>query len=403
VLGAVIGAIAAAPAPARAYEPTFCTTEPVPFCSTAAEIDALDASPTGTPACQLTPGFLAADPAAGGVDELLFRVLAAGSTDRIERDDARRALRRARELAAAGRPREALLHVGVLEKAYPHLTDRFALVRGTLLLADGDEEAACQAFWDAADQTPDPEVKAQARIAYVDCHLRTGDPEAEADLGTLIWRYPLLPDALRLELLVARGREDAGDLQRAIDAYRALDYRHPGSREAAEARARLAAIEAAGTELRDMLPNRRVDRAKRLVAQGPLSLARSEVAALLDEPRLRSELRSQVSMLAAKLAQAEGRFEDAAAHAEDARQGAPTDGEDSDAFLEKLESLRDAAAARNVTIAERRIAFLRGTGPAEDVVIPRLRALVAVARNKARVIRRNAEARALLRDPARCR
>jgi soluble lytic murein transglycosylase len=386
VAGPALVVLLAAPEAAVAWDASFCTTDPLPFCGTATEVDGLGLGPNAFPFCPSAPRVL--DPSLGELASTTpFDHLPTGGTAPISRGEARRALAEARRLAVEGRAQEALLHLRVLEEAYPHLADRFGLVRGMLLLAAGAGTAACDALFDAADRTVDPTVKARARIAFVECRLRTGHEDAERSLRTLTWRYPELPDALRLELLQAQMHEAEEATQAAIDAYRLIDYRHPGSPEAAIARDRLAAIAESGVELREMPLTVRVTRTERLVAEGPLDLAREEVEALLTGPRLRPDLESRVALLAARLAQAEGRWEEAAAHAERARAGAPgdgaDDGEDGDEatqrFLEKLDELRSAAIARDETIARNRLDYLRGRGDIDDLPIPRLRAMVEVA------------------------
>lgn len=315
--------------------------------------------------------------AGGGPDATLPAGLAAP----VDHATARGHLERAKALALEGRADEALLHLRVLVEAYPHLEDRFALVRGMLLLAAGEPDDACDAFFEAADLTIDPSVKARARVAYVECHIRTGRSDAEASLRLLRQRYPELPQLLALELALAESREAAGALQDAIDRYRRIDLLHPGAREGARARAHLDRIAAQGTELRPMLPAWRVARAERLVASGPLDLARSEVSALLAlGDALEPPLVGRLEWLAARLASAEGRWADAAAHATAAKETKPVEDEaDAEALAEKVEAYVEAARSEDVAAGRHRVRVLRGEGPAERLATWKLRAIVDTA------------------------
>ncbi|MDQ3036477.1 MAG: lytic transglycosylase domain-containing protein, partial [Myxococcota bacterium] len=113
-------------------------------------------------------------------------------------------------------------------------------------------------------------------------------------------------------------------------------------------------LAAAGRQVPTLTPAQLVERADRIVRLGPPDLARAEIDQLL-EARLPFRERTQVTLLAARIARVEGRFEDEAALIRQAR------GErDADASAIPAEDPAAAAAAR--ALAEARSELLRLAG-----------------------------------------
>lgn len=279
----------------------------------------------------------------------------------IEDAAARAAMARARELAEAGRPQQALIQLRLVEQAFPAIADRIALLRGDLLLQAEQPGEACDAYR-AALRSPDSTVQALARVGRVHCMIRSGDRRAASELVSLMRRYPELPQALQLRLELAQRYEEGGDLSSAIRIYRDVDLTHPGSPVAARARERLGALADSGVTVRELSIRQQVDRAERLAQQGPMDMARIEVERLLAE-RLPSDLRRRVALSAAHIARIEGRWDDARLYAGIARgTGAPGDPELQDDFARAQDAAR-AAAAREREAAEGVIRRLRRGRP----------------------------------------
>ena len=270
----------------------------------------------------------------------------------------RDAWRRAHDLDSAER---ALLELQRVDEAMPRLRDVVALRRGELLMQLERWDDARQAFADSVDHTIDTDVLLHARVGRVRALLAMGHRDATNELTMLRRRYPELPEEPELELALAMMRERDGKTSEAISTYRRIDVRHPGTDVGRRARARLEAMRSEGIDVRPMPPTQRVERAERLVARGPLSDARTEIAQLLEDGTLGSTLRARVLFMAAKIARHEGRWADARlllsqGHATGAAVG---DADDQERRTERAEDMAHAALAREQDDAQRRIRQLR--------------------------------------------
>lgn len=273
-------------------------------------------------------------------------------------EDARRALARSRELAAAGRHGEAALHIRRVALALPELADRVALEEAGYRLAAGPDEQTCEAF-ERARQSPQRTVATRAHIGWVRCLLAIGDRDGIEELDALRRRYPELPHDNELRLLLGAAHEGWGEESDAARLYRRVDLMSPGRAAAIEARARLARLREGGLRVRALTPVQRVERAERLVRSGPMELARAEIAALREEA-LSENLARQVARSAARIARVEGRWEDASRLLREA-QGLPDlEPEDRAAMDHRIRDLGRAAASREREVVERRIRSLRG-------------------------------------------
>jgi soluble lytic murein transglycosylase len=287
-------------------------------------------------ACMPPPGF--------GLGPLASRTAPAGrgGDDENDRAHARRALEALERHRVEGRVPDALLSLATLRELVPELADRWDLIEGELR---SGERRGCDAYTRAL-QSPVSAVAARARVGRTRCLLEVDDRRASDELRALLARYPELPEALSLQLLEGEHRERRGEFAEAIALYRHIDLLHPGTREAARARERLAALEVAGHRVRPLSSLQLVERAERLVRSGPPDLAREEVGRLR-ETRLPVPLQAAVALLAARLARIEGRFEDADRLMREARRLSPTVGDDSQAVAAQAEDLAVASASRS--------------------------------------------------------
>ncbi|MFW5921422.1 MAG: tetratricopeptide repeat protein, partial [Polyangiales bacterium] len=275
---------------------------------------------------------------------------------------ARRSYRRARELAAEGRYRQALLHLRVVSHVYPRIDDRVALWRGELLLEAGEAERACEAFGEAED-SPDSTTRTRAYVSSVRCKIAQGDHAAQRALRSLMRRFPALPQELHLRFELARAIERDGNRTRAAILYRRIDRDHPGSPVAADARTRLAELEADGVRIAPLSTEQRVERAEALVRGGPMGLAKKAVAEL-EGTRLSSALRTRVALMQARIARVEGRFEDARRALGRARFGSKLPEDVSRADLtDEASDLAAAVEARAQERANKHIRKLKGWRP----------------------------------------
>jgi soluble lytic murein transglycosylase len=239
---------------------------------------------------------------------------------------------------------EAAVALETARTLAPSLADRFALMRGELELRTGATSETCGLF-ERAIESPTPTVAAHARVDRVRCLFAIDDPHAESELAALRRRYRDLPEARRLELDRAASLERQGEIDVAIQAYDAIDRAVPGSPEAADARAALARLAEAGHARPALSPLEEVDRLERLARSGPPDLARVEAErlhALVTDVRLGS----RVTLVLARLARVEGRFDDTAALLREARALDPNVGEDPTAVAAQATDLAEAARGR---------------------------------------------------------
>ncbi len=278
--------------------------------------------------------------------------------------DARAALAAARQLHAEGHTADAMLQLRVVEHAYPNLADRIALIRGRMLLEAGQPGLACNAF-DTASDSPDSQTRALARVGAVRCRITAYRRDADKALDALLRRYPALPQEEELRFSLARAREDHGDKRTAARTYYAINLMYPGSRFAAPARQRLALLAAAGVRMPALSLRLQVDRAERLLAQGPMDEARQTVTDLATQRHLPPDLASRIALMQARIARFEGRWQDAVRYMRMARAGKLDEDESAEAKQIEDEAVdtEQAAAARERTVAEARVKAFRGGRP----------------------------------------
>jgi soluble lytic murein transglycosylase-like protein len=258
--------------------------------------------------------------------------------------DGASALSRFREDCAASRWPEAAVALETARTSQPRLADRFALLRADLEMETGATAETCDRY-ELAIESPLPAIAARARLGRVRCLLETDARRAEDELAALRRRYHDLPEERVLDLDHAAYLVRRGDVRAAIDLYDALDRTVPGSPEAARARDELARLAATGERLPVRPVLVQVDRLERLARSGPPDLARVE-AERLRTLTANTRLGSRVTLVLARLARVEGRFEDAATLMREARAVDPTVGEDPALVLEQATDLADAARGR---------------------------------------------------------
>ncbi|MDW8361736.1 MAG: lytic transglycosylase domain-containing protein [Myxococcales bacterium] len=281
----------------------------------------------------------------------------------------------ARRLVTEGRYQEALALLDVTALRAPLLVDRIELLRGEALLAAGRPDAAATAFARAMT-SPEPAVAARARAERVRALLRMGHREGPTELARLLRVFPALPQARSLRLELAAAHERAGRRTTAAAMYRAIDLEAPGSVEAERARAELERLRTAGVRVAAWTDVERVERAERLLATGPMSMAREEIERLL-AARLGPAERTRAAELGARLARIEGRWEQARQLTLLARRGrlvAPTP-QDAEREAETLE----LAEARERQAALERIRAIAGRTPVRRLTTTQLARVIAIA------------------------
>jgi soluble lytic murein transglycosylase-like protein len=272
-------------------------------------------------------------------------VLAATETLRLEPSataiDGASALARFHAHWDAQRWPEAAVALETARVASPVLADRFALLRADLEMETGATADTC-ARYEEATASPLPAIGARARLGRVRCLLVTDSRHAEEELDALRRRYHDLPEERLLDLDHAAYLERRGNLRGAIEIYDAMDRGAPGSPEAARARDALSSLAASGERLPVRTTLAEVDRLERLARSGPPELARTE-AERLHTLTAGTHLGSRVTLVLARLARVEGRFEDASTLMREARAVDPTVGDDPVLVEAQATDLADAA------------------------------------------------------------
>lgn len=232
--------------------------------------------------------------------------------------EARAAFAQADLATKNGRPSVALEQLSVVENTFPRLTDRIAYLRGQLLMAAGQPEAACDAYLTAVESL-DRDVEALARVGFVECGLAMDADDAAERLQLLLRRYPKLPTRHALELQLAQYEERRGQPDDAIRLYRAIDIQNPASAAAAQARSALTAMGGLGIDVPPLTTAEAISRTERLVRGGPFKQARQDLRALLRHKDLTASEQARLHVLAARMARTEGRWDAAAKAVESAR------------------------------------------------------------------------------------
>lgn len=295
------------------------------------------------------------------------------------------AMSRARRHLAEGDFQEAIDALSGIEAHFPRIADHIALLRAEAAFGGQMHDIALAAYG-AALRSEDGTVRLRARVGRVRTLLALDRPEAARELGRLLRAYPELPERQLLRLEHAASVEREGNLRRAADMFRALDYELPGTSIAARAREHLDALAARGVAVAPFSDEERVARGEQLVSVGPMGEARSVIDALLEDRTLSRELRRRVCVMAARLARLEGRFGDRERLLEMARTGAmtleeepePSEEERERAAREEVRRLQRGALARAPNFRLVRVAQVAAREGLEDIVDGALR--VAIAR-----------------------
>ncbi len=306
----------------------------------AATVHAQDSELLWTPVEAGAPMCL--DPVAHAVTEPALAPVSVTPDASLERGAA--ALTRYRAHLAAGDLASAAVSLETARGTAPALADRFALMRAELEMEMGPTRETCTHFDDAI-ASPLPAIAARARVGRVHCLLTTDDRHAEDELATLTRRYRDLPEARLLDLDHAAYLARRGSFREAIAIYDAMDRVAPGSPEAARAREALTELAELGHRRPVMTAAAEIERLESLARSGPPDLARAE-AERLHALSLDSGVASRVTLVLARLARVEGRFEDASTLIEQARAMNPAVGDDPEALAAQATDLAEAARGR---------------------------------------------------------
>ncbi len=225
----------------------------------------------------------------------------------ISAAEARESLSHADELTANDKLDDALIALRVVEHAMPRIRDRIALRRAAILLRLGRPAEACDAYA-VAEESPERNVAAVARIAMVRCMLQAGQHRGENELDRIVQRYPNMGERSELRLELARAREAWHDVDGAIVIYRNIDLNEPESAAAEDARGALARLRDAGANVHAYTAAESLGRAERLFQRGPIDAAHAAVDQLLAN-ELQPALLGRAHLLSARIARVEGRFD----------------------------------------------------------------------------------------------
>ena len=219
------------------------------------------------------------------------------------------AYREAGEQILAANYEEARLQLDLAHRGLPRIGDRIALQIARLELLRNRPERAAE-FFREASQSPHDSVRVEAEFGRSLALFRSNDPGADQALYDLLATYPSVPNAAELLDEQARSlmrRSRYGEAMQVMHAVR-VDY--PGARTAAWAESELARLKARGHDTPSMTEEEQVRRARLLVRNGPLDVAKATVQKLLDSP-LSGTSHAEVHYLAGRLARDEGRWQSA--------------------------------------------------------------------------------------------
>lgn len=273
---------------------------------------------------------------------------------------------------------DALLQLAVVEAAFPHLADRFALARGLVRMELGEYDEAVSDFL-VARESLDGAVRARSRIFRIESKILGDHADANSSLAELLRFYPALPDGPRLRLALAQWNERRGEMQEALRIYRDVYLTGPGTSVAQKARARLEAMRVEGVPVRAFSPVQEVARVETLARRGPHTLAREEALRLLERSDLTEPLKDRVHLVAARLARVEGRLEDAARHLQAGGRRSGEGDEDRARQVQRVTNSTRIVTARQAAAARKQIGALRNGRVWMAVPPNRLLAIVRVA------------------------
>ena len=281
----------------------------------------------------------------------------------------------ASSLSAAGHKEDALLHLRNVERALPRIADRIALERAGLLLDLGMPREACEAFALAAP-SPERSIAARAQIGAVQCLIAADDKTAETSLKTLLLRFPLLSERPALEFALALARERWSNPKGAALLLRRIDLEAPASTAGENARAELARLASTGVRVTPFSGRERVERAERLLRDGPIDRAAAEISTINEDRSLNAEVRAQLQELIARIARLRGHFEQARValqHGTKTKVPAP----EADQVPEPATAT--APASPEALALTRKIREIRGTKTAAKLTSPQVHTLFDIA------------------------
>lgn len=266
-----------------------------------------------------------------------------------------------------GRYDEALIGLAFIEERFPSLEDHIRYRRALVEMHKGNFRQACTAFSALSGSTIDSALRTLSDVAEVRCAFRAGRRDAETKFRKLRNQYPALPEVLALELERGQMYARTKRSRQAVKVFRTIDLEHPGSPFAAQARDQLQMMSDRGVRVPSYTIAERVDRAERLVSQGPMDLARVEVADLLEGGKLDKSQKARVHLAAARIARVEGRWDEVQRHHKLVR-GADTKALN-EREVERAEAAAAAADAREKDAARAEIRSLGG-GASNWVSLP---------------------------------
>ncbi|HKP61153.1 MAG TPA: lytic transglycosylase domain-containing protein [Polyangiales bacterium] len=291
--------------------------------------------------------------------------------------EARSALLEADSLAQQGELANAMLKLRVVEHAMPRVADRIALRRAQLLLRMGNPDEAYDAFRIAED-SPERNVAAQARLGVVRGMLDSAKRQGEVELDKACKRYPNLGDRGSLRLSLARAKETWNNKAGAAAIYRTIDLSDPESAAAEAARTALTRLRAEGVPVKAYSPAELIERAERIVKTGTFDDARKAVGELCDDHSLPAAIRGRAHGLAARIARTEGDWEKAREEVATAVSlGAP----DAQRYLPRglPQAKDDAARAEQLAQGEAALRKLVGPPPYKRGKVQQLKLALDVA------------------------
>ncbi len=235
-----------------------------------------------------------------------YAYAAPAETPQPTEERAIRAYRAAMEEITAANYEGARLHLDLAHRGLAKISDHIALQSARLELLRGQPDRAIEFFEEAA-QSPHESLRVSASTGRVIALLRANDAGANQALEELLRTYPSVPNRSELLFEHAQHLLRQGRYDEAIAAMHAVRIDHPGTRIAPWAESEITRLATLGHESPTITDEEHIRRARRLVRTGPLPVAKTTIADLLDTPLTGSQ-HAEVHYLAGRLARNEGRW-----------------------------------------------------------------------------------------------
>ncbi len=235
-----------------------------------------------------------------------YAYAAPAETPQPTEERAIRAYRAAMEEITAANYEGARLHLDLAHRGLARISDHIALRSARLELLRGQPDRAIEFFEEAA-QSPHESLRVSASTGRVIALLRANDAGANQALEELLRTYPSVPNRSELLFEHAQHLLRQGRYDEAIAAMHAVRIDHPGTRIAPWAESEITRLATLGHESPTITDEEHIRRARRLVRTGPLPVAKTTIADLLDTPLTGSQ-HAEVHYLAGRLARNEGRW-----------------------------------------------------------------------------------------------